>query len=97
MNRLLCSIALISFACVAGAQPAGGGRSGKTFAGHEVGAAIVQPAGGLSLNDAPADSVRGPDSRVATGVTPAIPEPQTHALLLAGLGAIVFLAVRRRP
>ncbi|MFN0185833.1 MAG: FxDxF family PEP-CTERM protein [Aquabacterium sp.] len=30
-------------------------------------------------------------------MTPAVPEPQTYAMLLAGLGAVGFLVRRRRP
>ena len=33
---------------------------------------------------------------VATGTLPAVPEPETYALMLAGLGAIGFVATRRR-
>jgi hypothetical protein len=47
------------------------------------------------LADARADTAKT-DSRATAGATPAIPEPQTYALLLAGLGAVVFVAVRRR-
>jgi hypothetical protein len=36
------------------------------------------------------------DLRVATAVAP-IPEPETYAMLLAGLGMMAFLARRRRP
>ena len=32
----------------------------------------------------------------AIGVTAAIPEPETYALFLAGLGAMGFMAKRRR-
>jgi hypothetical protein len=33
----------------------------------------------------------------AIGVTTAVPEPETYALLLAGLGMMGFMAKRRRP
>jgi hypothetical protein len=97
MNRLLCSIALAGFACAASAQDAS--DSARTFAGRDVGAVTLQPAGARSFDDVIADTgaaTSRTDSRRSTGVTSAIPEPQTYALLLAGLGAIVFVAVRRR-
>lgn len=85
---------------MAGAQQAAHeGSAAKTFAGHDVTIAALQPTGTRSFNDVLADSNAAPsksDSQAATGVTPAIPEPQTYALLLAGLGAVVFVAVRRR-
>jgi hypothetical protein len=99
MKRLLCSIALAGFACAASAQWVDASDSAKTFAGRDVGVVTLQPAGARSFDDVVADTraaTSRTDSRLRTGVTPAIPEPQTYALLLAGLGAIVFVAVRRR-
>ena len=97
MNRLLCSIMLIGLACVAGAQPAGAGGSAKTLAARDVGATTLEPRVARSFNDVRADRNPGPDARAAVNATPAIPEPQPYTLLLAGLGAIVFVAVRRSP
>ena len=101
MKPLLCAIALAGLACAASAQPADAGGSGKTFAGQDSVVASLQPhpGGARSFNDLLADagtSKSRKDSRIATGVTRSIPEPQTYALLLAGLGAIIFVAVRRR-
>jgi hypothetical protein len=97
MKRLLCSVALAGFACAASAQDAS--DSARTFAGRDVGAVTLQPAGARSFDDVIADTgaaTSRTDSRRSTGATPAVPEPQTYALLLAGLCAIVFVAVRRR-
>ena len=99
MKHLLCSIALAGLACAASAQPVDTGGSAKTFAGQDVAMAVLQPTGTRSFDDALADTsatTSRTDSRVAAGPTSAVPEPQTYALLLAGLGAIVFVAVRRR-
>jgi len=99
MKRLLCALGLAGFACAASAQLSDAGGSPATFAGRE-GAAALQPAGTRSFNDTLVDSGGAgsrTDSRPAAGVTSTVPEPQTYALLLAGLGAIVFVAVRRRP
>jgi len=99
MKRLLCSIALAGFACAASAQWADASDSAKTFAGRDVGVAPLQTTGARSFDDVVAGTgtaTSRTDSQPSTGVTPAIPEPQTYALLLAGLGAIIFVAVRRR-
>ena len=101
MKRLLCAIALAGFACAANAHLVDPGGSAKSFAGHDgaVVALLSHPANARSFNDALADATANTsrtDSRAAAGATPAIPEPQTYALLLAGLGAVVFVAVRRR-
>ena len=101
MKRLLLTTALAGFACAASAQLADPSGSTKSFAGQDgaVVALLSHPAGARSFNDvlvdARADTSRT-DSRTTAGATPAIPEPQTYALLLAGLGAVVFIAVRRR-
>jgi hypothetical protein len=103
MRRLLCTIALAGFACVAGAHVQDAGGPAKTFAGQDGLGVSVQahPAGARSFNDVLADSGANTprtDSRSAASSAPSIPEPQTYALLLAGLGAIIFVAVRRsRP
>jgi hypothetical protein len=102
MKRLLCTTALAGFACAASAQLADPSGSAKSFAGQDsaVVALLSHPAGARSFNDALAADARadtsGTDSGATAGATPTIPEPQTYALLLAGLGAVVFVAVRRR-
>jgi hypothetical protein len=50
----------------------------------------------LGFNDNGSSDGDFDDFVVGVNITPAIPEPQTYALLLAGLGAVVFVAVRRR-
>ncbi len=101
MKRVLCAIALAGFACAASAQLDAGGHA-KTFAGQEATVAMLQPhpAGARSFNDVVDARSATPraESRLAAGGTSAVPEPQTYALLLAGLCAIIFIAVRRsRP
>jgi hypothetical protein len=99
MKHLLCALALAGFAGGASAQPVDIGGSAPTFAARDQTPAAPQATGARSFNDLVADNAGSgarSDSRIASGVTPAIPEPQTYALLLAGLGAVVFVAVRRR-
>jgi hypothetical protein len=52
----------------------------------------------LGYNDSAGASRLGDWDDLVIGVnfTPAVPEPQTYALMLAGLGAVAFLARRRR-
>ena len=101
MKRLLCATALAGFACAESAQAADASGSAKIPTGPDGAVAALQPypAGARSVNDVLADTVATTsrtDSRINAGATPTIPEPQTYPLLLAGLGAIVFVAVRRR-
>jgi hypothetical protein len=103
MKRVLCTIALSGVACAAGAHLPDASGPAKSFAGQDGLVVSLQayPAGAHSFNDVLADaSANTPrtDSRIAAGTASWIPEPQTYALLLAGLGAIIFVAVRRsRP
>ena len=100
MKRFLCSLALAGFACAASAQLADTGSSAKSFSGNDapVDAPQSHAGGARSFNELLADAASNTSrtERRTTGVTSAIPEPQTYALLLAGLGAIIFVAVRRR-
>ncbi len=101
MKRVLCAIALTGYACAAGAQLAESGGAAKTF-GRQDGNVVALASHladarrfddvliGASLN------TPSTDSQVTASATPGTPEPRTYALLLAGLGAIVFVAVRRR-
>jgi len=99
MKRLLLAIAFAGFACAASAQQEA--ASAKTFAQQAdiAGAALSYSTGTRSFNDALADTgvpASRANTKITAGVTPSVPEPQTYALLLAGLAAIVFVAVRRR-
>jgi PEP-CTERM motif len=53
---------------------------------------LACPATWAVLNDGDYD-----DMVIGVKVTAAIPEPETYALLLAGLGAVAFVVRRRRP
>lgn len=101
MKRLLCATALAGFACAASAQAVDAGGSAKSSVGLDSATAALQPypAGARNFDDVPPETratTSRTDSRITAGATATIPEPQTYALLLAGLGAIVFVAVRRR-
>jgi hypothetical protein len=51
---------------------------------------------GAGLSHASLIDVNGGVSPPGGGVTPPIPEPETYALMLAGLGLVGFVAARRR-
>ena len=51
--------------------------------------------GDLFLAFVDSDSANNTGSVMATVMTPAIPEPETYAMLIAGLGALAFTARRR--
>jgi len=50
----------------------------------------------LALEASVDDATGGPESFVILNVAAPVPEPETTALLLAGLGAIGFIGRRRR-
>lgn len=50
----------------------------------------------LFFSNTGADGDMGLDKVVISGVTAAVPEPETYAMMLAGLGAIGFMARRRQ-
>jgi len=52
--------------------------------------------GDYFINIAGSPSASALISVTASGTLPAVPEPETYALMLAGLGAIGFVATRRR-
>ena len=57
---------------------------------------VTGNANGLSNDDDETGGSYSLTSRVKA-ITTAVPEPQTYALMLAGLGVVGFLARRRRP
>ena len=86
----------------------GVGNSGFVFALDEAEAAAAQVAAfgtnfganRIGLSASLDGATGGPETFFAAsaggGITPAIPEPETYALMLAGLGAIGLVARRRR-
>ena len=91
--------ALVCSSCKSGG--AGAFASSLSFA--------VTAAGGISVNDFVANAAgyrfsadlinttTGVTGAVGSGITTAVPEPETYALMLAGLGAMAFVARRRKP
>ena len=83
----------------------GGGMNAFSLVGRvgsgdyfEVGshyAGTASSSGHLFLGFFDTDSYNNTGSVVATVMTPAVPEPETYALLTAGLGALAFIARRR--
>jgi len=85
----------------------GAGNSGFVFALDAAQAAAAQAlafgadfgANLIGLYANLSDATGGPETFFVAstgGVTPPIPEPQTYALMLAGLGVVGFVAARRR-
>jgi hypothetical protein len=86
----------------------GAGNSGFVFALDAAQAAAAQAlafsadfgANLIGLYANLSDATGGPETffvaSAGGGVTPPIPEPQTYALMLAGLGVVGFVAARRR-
>ena len=72
---------------------------------HFIGISWFYPVGGqLTLNLTPDTLVyhagvdnSDPAVRYSVGSVGAVPEPQTYALMLAGIGALAFVARRRKP
>jgi PEP-CTERM motif len=86
----------------------GAGNSGFVFALDAAQAAAAQAlafgaefgSNLIGLYASLSDATGGPETffvaSASGGVTPPIPEPQTYALMLAGLGVVGFVAARRR-
>lgn len=58
-------------------------------------AGTASSSGNLFLGFYDTDSYNNTGSVVATVMTPAVPEPETYAMLIAGLGALAFVARRK--
>ena len=77
----------------------GGGTLFATFAGDNVTNWIGTLGAGqyhLDISGVFGPNASGGQYSVALNAVPAVPEPETYALMLAGLGALGFMARRRR-
>ena len=76
-----------------------GGNLYATFAGNNVTTLLGTLAAGqyhIDINGNFSENSNMGSYSVALAAVPAVPEPQTYALMLAGLGAMAFMARRRR-
>lgn len=77
----------------------GGGTLLASFAGNNVGTGLGLLASGnyhLDISGSFGANALGGQYSVSLAAVPAVPEPSTYALMLAGVGAVAFVARRRR-
>jgi hypothetical protein len=82
-----------------GVHPSGGSLIG-TFSGDNVTTALGTLGAGqyhLDISGSFGAHAIGGVYSIALATVPAVPEPETYALMLAGLGAVAFVIRRRRP
>jgi hypothetical protein len=69
---------------------------GGTFYGDQYEMLTVSLTGGLGSNGLLTFMADTDNAKVRGTITPSIPEPETYALMLAGLGLVGYVARRRR-